>query len=51
MKLYVPTAPTVVGGAAISPVVVFRVKDGGSDPAITLQVKGTVPPAACRVFE
>jgi hypothetical protein len=43
--------PTVVGMPDTVPVEPSRLKPPGSEPAITVQEYGAVPPAADRVFE
>ena len=43
--------PLVVGVPLTTPVVVLRVKPGGSDPSISDHVYGARPPLAENVFE
>ena len=43
--------PTVVGVPAITPVPAVRLSPAGSEPVLTLQVYGVVPPLACSVVE
>ena len=45
------TVPAVVGVPEITPVDAARLKPAGSDPALTLQLYGAVPPLACSVVE
>ena len=43
--------PAVVGVPDIAPVPAARLNPAGSDPALTLQLYGAVPPFACSVAE
>jgi hypothetical protein len=51
VKFDVPAVLAALVVPEITPVVVFRLKFCGSDPAIKLQVRNPLPPEACKVFE
>ncbi len=48
VKLYVPA---VVGVPLSTPLAAFNPSPGGSVPALTAQLKGSVPPVAARGVE